>query len=190
MRKIKTEPTTEPISSTEAKVYLKVDNTDEDALIVQLEKAARKRAELYMNRQLVTATWETYLDEFPTRDEDWLVEVAPCPVIAVASVKYYDSDNVLQTLPTSVYLVDIASEPCRVSLAVGQSWPDTADRKNAVVIEYTAGYGAAASVPDLIKAGIYLLLGHLYETRQDVTKEKMNEIPMGSRSLFDMYRVY
>jgi hypothetical protein len=45
-------------------------------------------------------------------------------------------------------------------------------------------------VPELIIAGIYLTLGHLYENRQDVTKEKMNEIPNGARSLFDMYRVY
>lgn len=190
MKKLITAPTSEPITTSEAKIYLKVDDSTEDALIAVLIKAARMSAELYMDRALITQTWEASFDEFPDHDEDWTFELHSCPVSKINSVKYYDDDNTLQTLASTVYQSDFVSEPCRISLAYGQSWPSTCYRQNAVVINYECGYGAAASVPDIIKAGIYLHLGHLYENRQDVTKEKMSELPMGSKSLYDMCRVY
>jgi len=191
MRKIITAPALEPITTAEAKIYLKVDDSTEDTLIAALIVAARQMAEKYMNRSLIKTVWESMFDDFPGADQDSTFEIAPSPVSAINTVKYYNSANVLTTLASTVYLTDYVSEPSSLSLQPGQSWPDTADRKNAVVINYDAGYGTAASaVPDLIKAGIYLIIGHLYENRQDVTKEKMNELPIGSKSLFDMYRVY
>jgi uncharacterized phiE125 gp8 family phage protein len=190
MRKLITAPTTEPITTAEAKIYLKVDDSTEDALIAVLIKAVRMAAEKYMGRALITQTWEASFDEFPDCDEDWTFELYTCPVSKINTLKYYDASDVLATLATTVYLPDYVSEPCRVGLAYGQSWPSISGRQNSVVINYECGYGAASVVPDLIKAGMYLHLGHLYENRQDVTKEKMNELPMGSRSLYDMYRVY
>jgi uncharacterized phiE125 gp8 family phage protein len=186
MRKIKTEPTTEPLTLSEAKIFLKVDNTDEDTLITNMIKAVRRAAEIYMGRALISQTWYDYRDEFP---DDWF-EITLCPVTSITSVKYYDADDAQQTLSAAVYLTDIASEPARISLAIGQSWPSISGRQNSVCIEYVCGWSNAGAVPDLIKAGMYLHLGHLYENRQDVTKEKMNELPGGSRSLYDMYRVY
>lgn len=190
MRKVITAPTTEPISTTEAKLYLKVDDSTDDTLIASLIKAVRQACEKYTGRQLITATLEANLDEFPDKSEDYTFELYGCPVSKINSIKYYDSSDVLQTLSTSVYLADYVSEPSRVSLAIGQSWPDVSGRINAVVINYECGYGSASSVPDAIKAGLYLHLGHLYENRQDVTKEAVNELPFGSKSLYDFYRVY
>jgi len=189
MRQLKTAPGTEPLTTAEAKTFLKVDHNDEDTLIANLIKAVRRAAELYMGRALISQTWYDYRNKFPSETEDWF-EIALPPVTSITSIKYYDSDDTLQTLSTSVYLCDCVSEPGRVSLQIGQSWPDTSGRQNGIVIEYVCGWANAAAVPDLIKAGMYLHLGHLYENRQDVTKEKMNELPLGSRSLYDMYRVY
>lgn len=191
MRKVITAPSVEPLTLAEAKIYLKVDDSTEDALITSLIVAARQMAENHMGRSLVKTVWESSFDEFPDTDEDSTFELYPCPVSAINTVKYYDSNNTLQTLASTVYQTDYISEPSRLSLKPGQSWPDVADRTNAVVINYDAGYGTtAAMVPDLIKAGLYLLIGHLYENRQNVVKETVNELPIGSRSLFDMYRVY
>lgn len=190
MRKVITAPTTEPISSIEAKLYLKVDDTTDDNLIASLIKAVRQACEKYTGRQLVTATLEASFDEFPDEDEEYTFELYGCPVSKINTIKYYDSSDVQQTLAASVYLADFVSEPCRVTLAVNQSWPSLSGRINGVVINYESGYGAAASVPDAIKAGLYLHLGHLYANRQNVTKEKMSELPMGTKSLYDLYRVY
>jgi len=191
MRKIITQPSLEPITTAEAKIFLKVDDSTEDALIATLIKAARLSAEKYMRRSLIKTVWELSLDDFPGTNKDWTIEVYPAPVSKINSVKYYDADDALQTLASTEYLCDYISEPCRITLAIDKSWPSISGRANSVIINYDAGYGTAASaVPELIIAGIYLTLGHLYENRQDVTKEKMNEIPNGARSLFDMYRVY
>ena len=185
MRKIVTEPTVEPITTAEAKLYLKVDISDEDALIAELIKAARIMAENYTGRQLVTATWELYLDEFPE-----VIELYRCPVGSVTSIKYYDSDNVLQTLSTDYYTVDAVSQPARIAEAPDYAWPSTEDRVNAVIVKYDAGYGLAASVPEPFKVAIKLTVGHLYETRQDVTKDKMHELPLGAKHILNFYRVY
>jgi len=186
MRKIKTEPASEPLTLSEAKIFLKVDNTDEDTLITNMIKAVRRAAELYMGRALISQTWYDYRDDFPV---DYF-EITLCPVTTITSIKYYNADDTLTTLSSATYLTDLASEPARVSLAIGQSWPAVSGRKNSVCVEYVCGWASAGSVPDLIKAGMYMHLGHLYENRQDVTKEKMNELPGGSRALYDMYRVY
>lgn len=182
MRKLVTGPATEPLTSSEVKLFLKVDVATDDDLITIFIKAARESAENFMGRQLVSATWEEYLDEFPD-----VIDLLPCPVTSVTSIKYYDSDGTLQTLAASVYDADVVSEPARIAEAYGQSWPDTQERLNAVVVRYVAGY---SSIPSTIKAGMLLHIGHLYENRQDVTVEKMNELPMGSRYLYDKYRVY
>jgi uncharacterized phiE125 gp8 family phage protein len=191
MRKIVTQPSVEPITTAEAKLYLKVDDSTEDTLIATLVKASRISAEKYLRRSLIKTVWALTLDEFPDADQDSTIEVYPAPVSKINSIKYYDADDVEQTLATTEYLCDYASEPCRITLAIGKSWPSISGRANSVTVNYDAGFGtAASSVPELILAAIYLTLGHLYENRQDVTKEKMNELPCGARSLLDMYRVY
>jgi hypothetical protein len=66
--KINTAPAAEPISTDEAKMHLRVDASDEDMLIQSYIKAARQHCEGVLNRQLVTATWELWLDNFPGKD--------------------------------------------------------------------------------------------------------------------------
>ena len=51
-------------------------------------------------------------------------------------------------------------------LVDGQSWPSLYPRDDAVQIEYVAGYGAAASVPQVFKQAILLLVGHWYANRE------------------------
>jgi len=190
MRKV-TDPSVEPISLAEAKIYLKVDDTTEDALITLLIKAARIRCEKETGRQLITTVIDHYFDEFPDKDECYDFLLYGCPVNSITSVKYYDDSDVQQTLANTVYLLDGVSAPARVSLMYGQSWPSTSERANAIEIKTSCGYGAAGSnVPAALIAGMYLHLGHLYENRQDVTKENMNELPMGSKSLYNLYHVY
>lgn len=58
-------PAEEPLSLAEAKLHLRVDFSDEDALISALISAARQAAETITARQLVTARWKYILDAFP-----------------------------------------------------------------------------------------------------------------------------
>lgn len=186
--KIKTPPTVEPITLADAKLHLKVeeDVTEDDTLIASQIKAARIAAENFTMRQFITATYELFLDKFPT-----VINVPRPPLQSVTSIKYIDTDGAEQTLNASVYTVDTVSMAGRIVLAFEQSWPQTRAQIQAVTVEYKAGYGdAPADVLDDIIAGMKLHLGHLYENREDVVVGvSVSELPKASESLLYPYRI-
>ena len=60
-----TPPAVEPVTLADAKAHLKVDTTDDDALITALITAARARAEWHTGRALITQSWTLWLDAWP-----------------------------------------------------------------------------------------------------------------------------
>ena len=169
------EPTIEPVTTEEAKLFLKQDDSTDDDLIDGLIAAARQHVETYTGRALITQTWLLSLEKFPGEF------VLPHPPLqSVTSVKYTDTDGVQQTLSGSTdYTTDAEAVPGRILLAYGQSWPTPRDMKNAVEATYVAGYGdAAADVPDVIKLAIKLLVAEWYENRAAVGQapETVNRI--------------
>jgi uncharacterized phiE125 gp8 family phage protein len=185
--KVTSAPTVEPLSLTEAKLDLKIDSTDENDLIEILIKAARETVEIRTGRSLITQSRAIKMDYFPCTDT---IRIPNGPVQAITHIKYYDDDEVLQTLSASDYWVDADSDIARV--VVKDSWPSTEDRPNAVIITYTCGYGAAGSnVPAPLRKAMLFILGHLYENRQNVivsgSSTGVLEIPMGAEYLMSNY---
>lgn len=181
-------PAAEPITLAEAKAHLRVDTADEDGLITSLITVARAVAEAYTNRALVTQTLELTLDAFP--GGDGIIELPRPRLQAVTSVTYVDESGLARTMTTSEYQVDARAEPGRVAPAYGTTWPATREQFNAVTIRYTAGYGAAAAVPESIKAAIKLLVAHLFENREPVNVGSIvNELPFAVEALLNTERV-
>jgi len=185
--KVTSVPSVEPLTLTEAKLDLKIDSTDEDDLLDILIKAARETVEIRTGRSLITQSRAIKMDYFPCTDT---IRIPNGPVQAITHIKYYDDDEVLQTLSDSDYWVDADSDIARV--VVKDSWPSTEDRPNAVVITYTCGYGAAGSnVPAPLRKAMLFILGHLYENRQNVivsgSSTGVLEIPMGAEYLMSNY---
>lgn len=58
-------PASEPVSLNEAKLWLRVDNSDEDSLIAELIATARESAEIYTRRSFISQTLQLTLDAFP-----------------------------------------------------------------------------------------------------------------------------
>ena len=177
-----------PVSIAEANLHLRLEGdeaTTDKPLVRAMIKAATENAQNFTHRQFVTATYETRLDLF--RDE--IILPRP-PLQSVESIKYIDEDGNEQTLATTVYEVDPYSTVGRVVLASGESWPQTKDQLNAVVVEFKAGYGDPGDVPEDIRAGIRLTLGHLYEHRETVlVGVTATELPEGAKSLLWPYRI-
>lgn len=168
-----TPPTAEPVTLAEAKLFLRVDVTDDDALITELIAAARKRNEEKQGRAYVTQTWDLFLDEWPEKDGP--IEVPRPPLQSVTSVKYTKSGGSVVTLAATEYYVDTASEPGRVVLNVDKSWPsDELRSANGIEVRFVAGYGAASTVPEQIKDAVKELVAHWYEHR-----DLGQEIPRG-----------
>lgn len=174
-----TPPTEEPVTLAEAKLYLRIDHDVEDGLLSALLVAAREYVEMYTRRQLVTATWELTLDTWPA-----CIRPPRPPLQAVTALTYLDSTATLQTLDPSAYQVDITVEPGRIVPAAGASWPALAPVPGAARVRYTAGFGAAAAVPETYKAAIKLLLGDLYEHREARDEGAFPDNPTVARLLW------
>ena len=176
-------PSSEPLTTAELKLHLRVDHSDEDTYIDALGTAARRFCERATRRKFVTQTWDLMYDRFPSGGVFVLPDFSPLQ--SVSSITYTDTDgNTGQTVSSSDYTVDTSIEPPRIHEAYGASWPATRDIPNAVSVRVVAGYGDPEDVPETIKAAIKLLVGHWYENREGVTVEGTpREVPVAVSSL-------
>jgi uncharacterized phiE125 gp8 family phage protein len=183
-------PTVEPISLAEAKLHLRVDSNAEDTLITEQIKVARQQVENILQRALVTQTWELVMDKFPNSTT---IKIPLPPLQSVSSITYIDQDGASTVYSSVSYLVDTYNQPGRIRLRLNLSWPSVyLQELNAVRIQFVAGYGAAAAVPEWAKAAIKLLLGDLYENREQTLVAPgivMANLPTGVMDLLWPHRV-
>lgn len=186
-----TAPAVEPISLQEAKDHLKVDSTDEDALIEALIQGARQHVDGrdgWLGRQLITATWDLTLQTFPATD--FILLPLP-PIQSVTSITYTDTDGDSQTFASSKWSLsnDLNWRP-RVDLAYGETWPSTRTEADTVVVRFVSGYGVQADVPAPIRAGMLLLIAHWYEHRSAGESVNITEVPRTVDALLEPYRIW
>lgn len=164
---IVTEPTVEPVSMADINDFLRLEGTagENDSIIPALITAARRYCEGVQNRAYVDQVLRLTVDAFPSAS---YIKLPRAPASTVASIVYYGTGNTANTMTVSDYYVDTASEPGRVHLAYGESWPsDTLRPANGIEVQYTAGYGSAVtSVPGEVKHAIKLIVGHMWEHRE------------------------
>lgn len=188
-------PVTEPVSLTELKTWLRRDDSDDDTAITALGAAARRLVENRLGRQLVTATWVLTLDTFP-RAGGWAFLESPmifpdphtirlpkAPLQSVQSVEYYDLGDNLLTLASTVYDVDIRTDPGRILLAQNQVWPVTRFKPGAVRVTFTAGYGGASSVPEQVKTAIKMTAAFWYENRGEAIESAGVALPLAVETI-------
>jgi len=178
-----TGPVGHPVSTDDAKAQLRVLHADEDTHIDMLIAAAHQHldgARGILGRSLMTQTWRLTLSGFEPCGI-----LLPCPPVqSVISVAYYDSDDVLQTMPTADWRrVGDGVEPA-------SSWPTgLADRSDAVRIDYVAGYGDAAAVPGPLKAAMLSIIAELYDNRSSMDDGGDMKISPITKMLIAPFRV-
>jgi len=180
--KLVTGPTVEPISLTEAKLFLRVDQSTEDNLITAMIIAARQWVEDYTWRPLCSQTWKLNLDFTEVKQ---YIGLNKGPIQSVTHIKYFTTLYTQSTMSTGDFQTDIINEPGRIKIL---TMPAVFDMMNAMEIQFVCGYGVAASVPDVIKQAMYLMLGHWYEHREAVTVGSFNEVPLTSKVLLEPYK--
>lgn len=181
-----TAPADTPISLAEAKANMRVDGTDEDALITSLIGAAVDLIDGWsgiLGRCVFTQTWRQDFQDFPSGR---MIRLPLDPVQSV-TVVYSDTANVEQTLSGTFYSLHTDDVGPFLWLLDGQNWPSVNDRLDAVRIEMVVGYGAASDVPNSIKQALFLMVGHWYENRE-ASGKSMQEIPLGVYALLAPYR--
>lgn len=183
---LKTAATSQPVTLPEAKNHLRVDHDDDNVLIEGLIERATTYGQWYLERQFITATWYLYLDHFPR-----IIEIRKPPVASIVAITYTASDGTASTaLSAALYQTDLTSPdiPARIMPAYGQVWPITRSGVfNAVTVEFTAGYGAASTVPTPTKQGILMKIHDLYElTGSEIVGPRVSRFSQTADSLFDV----
>lgn len=212
-------PTVEPISLDEAHLHLRLDVYDsppvhpDDPLILGLITAAREWIEKFTGRSMSERLLEIGLDAFPRQHRGHHhhadhrlgvvytgdvrhphpIRLPGGPVNALDRLVYTDAAGVVQTMTDAQF--DSYEEPARILPAAGGSWPSTQIRMAAVKARYWAGYRSpddspsGTPLPMPLKHAMLLVLGHLYENREDSVDVALESIPLGAQALARPYRL-
>lgn len=178
-------PAETPISLAEVKAQIRVDHADEDTYITSLIDAATGfvDAQGVLGRAMVTQGWSQAYQNPPSQ-----VSLHILPAQSLEAVKYYDENNDIQTATLADYELVSEAYCAYVQPVSGKSWPTAYDRPDAVIIEYTAGYGDASDVPAAVKHGMLMLVAHWYQNRETVVFGTPNTLPMGFTDLLNIER--
>jgi len=136
-----TAPTAPPIHLNEAKAHLRIDGTDNDAMIRAYVAAASNLVENDAGRQMVVATRRLGVNAFPTT-----IEINYPPLVSVSSLTYLDTARARQTLAAASYAVRTTPIFGYVEEAANTSWPSAYDEADSIQVNYICGYAAAVTV--------------------------------------------
>jgi uncharacterized phiE125 gp8 family phage protein len=189
-------------------LILDADDTSLDDLLTIYIKAATNFCENYTGRDLLTKTYIGYLDTFPNYNVDYTlygsvgsyIQIQKSQLLTLNSIKYY-TGGVLTTVSSSTYYKSYSKDYSNIYAVAGASWPTDVDvRKQAIQINFDAGYGATgASVPDDLKEGILQHIAQMFENRGDCTSETPSatsdtviasmKIPEQTKNIYEMYKI-
>jgi len=156
--------TVEPLSTADAKSFLRVVDSAEDSDVDRCVKAAREHLEAWTSRLFITQTWDYFTDDFTES-----LCLYKAPIASISSVKYIDYSGTLVTLDPSRYQQDLTSEPARLAPVYAMPWPVTRRDLNAVQVRFIAGYGADGSaVPTNYLQALRYCTKHFYDNRDMV----------------------
>lgn len=184
------QPTDEPLSLEECKLWLKVDadQNERNGEILSLLRAVRMYAEGYQNRTLMSATYEQDFNRFP--EAGCALELAHPPLTSVTSITYVDTAGATQTWSSTLYSVDIKAEPGWVYPKFAQVYPTTRDQPNAVRVTFVAGYASAITVPFHTKLGLLKMMADNFEQPgQDIIGASVTKVSQDVEALLSMNRV-
>ena len=183
-----TDASAEPISLADIKTHLRLStvSTVEDDYLNRKIKAARRKAESLTKRCCLPQTWKLTLDGFPG-DEIVLMRAPLSSVATDVVITYLDAaSGNSTTLSTSYYGIDYEAEPGRIYLKDGYDWPETYTDRQAVTVQFVAGFKINTAVtpstdttPEEIEDWIMMRAAAAYEWREPLVdgKVEVQELP-------------
>ncbi len=176
------EPTVEPITLNEFKLFAKVETDAEDTSLRGFISAARIATEEYLGLALVQQTIRMLMDFWPSIT----VELPKPPLISVDDVFIIDEDDAETSYSSSNYYVITESMPGKLVLKQSVTFPINTNRNyGGFGITFKVGYGADPSdVPRSIRDGISLWAATIYATRVLDSKNP----PPEAKAMLDLFR--
>lgn len=150
-------PDREPVELSEAKNWLRVTDTSEDALVAQLIRGARELVETVTGRALITRTVQ---ETAPCVLTSGALELGLAPVQAVSAVVQVDISGDETSIDPNDYWLDAARSRICWKSRPGQS------RHGYFKVTYTAGFGDTPDlVPGALRTAILMCVGNWFEHR-------------------------
>ena len=183
-----TPPAVDLLVLSDVKAHLRVDSSDDDALITALIAAATAYLDGYagiMGRCLINQTWKLSQKYF-----GGMAVRLPFPDVSSVTVKYYDASNSEQTVSSANYqlLEDDGGSLVEFYANVVPPVPYVF-REDAVNITLVAGYGAAAAnVPQAIRQAMLLLVADWYDNRQTMQAGRLAQLPFSVEALLAPFK--
>ncbi|MCP4888494.1 MAG: hypothetical protein GY904_18005 [Planctomycetaceae bacterium] len=172
-------PESETLSLSDVKTQLLITNSDIDDRLRLFIPAIREESEKYLQRTLVSTTWEYRLDAFC--DE---IELQYGPVQSITSIQYVDTDGATQTLAASGYQF---TRKGKLKPSYDNTWPSTRDQYDAVTITYLCGETHAGNVPMDIKLAMQLWIGACdLSSENDVIGTIISPIPNNAENILNL----
>lgn len=177
-------PASEPLSVADATAHVKADtsDTEDQAYILGLTKAARAFVESYTGLKLVTQTVKLRRGDLCN---SMILPVAP--VQSISSVEYLDSAGATQTLSTNVWDASLYGYSPTLRLAYGQSWPSLYSSPEAVVVTAVVGF---TELPEDIEHALKLLVSTWYDQRAGTSDKPITETPHAVTALLSNHRLF
>lgn len=170
----------EVVSLSRAKEHLRVEHNAEDEyiqlLIASAVRAAENEMHIKLTRHRVTERFQGFPEEFRLRFS---------PAIKVDAVIYIDVEGSEQVWDEDAYKLLPSPWPSRVAKTHEGEAPSQVFDGFSTRILYECGYSDPASIPEDIIAAVLLILGHLYQNREDTPKR----LPTAASHLLNPYRV-
>lgn len=191
-----TPPTEDVITLTEAKAHLRVEDASEDADIQAIIDAAVAMLDPasggYLDKALRPQTWELRLNGFPCND----IKLPFSPLISVDSVKYDDASGTEQTLALTTGYRKFTGGLGQAIIVppYNGSWPVARCDLESVRIRFTAGHAASndasSGALDAVKSAVKLIVGHLYQNREQISDAEKFEMPLGVAALLSSFKIH
>jgi uncharacterized phiE125 gp8 family phage protein len=156
-----------------AKAHLRVDGSEEDALIEALRAAAIHQVEQYCSIPLTSRAGFVWQGDAGCFADGGAIRLGVHPVTAITSIDATDASGVTISATPADFVLGPHD---MVRPKPGKSWPDST---GGAAISFTAGLSSPAKAPSLLQA-VRLMLGHLYENREAMLEGAFSDaVPPG-----------
>lgn len=180
-----TEPVVEPVTVSEAKHHLRIDQdfNDDDGYIQSLITASRIYVENHADRTLLRTQLQMKLDFFPM----WDITLPRPPLMQdPVVVQYTPSDSSLGYVltPFTNFRTDYDATPGVIRPQWNGTWPSCRGAENDVVITWWAGFGTTgADVPVPARHAMLMIVAHWYRNREAVSEVRLAPVPLAADTL-------
>jgi len=168
------------ITTAEAKAHLRVDFDDDDTYIAELATCALEACEKIVGYSHGAFNHIGYSDTF-----DRVIHFRQHGLTSTPTVQYKNEEGTLVTVDSSNYRATSRSYPAKIVFADSFNLTNTKHDPEFLQVSWSS---QITTVDPMVKRAGLMIIGHLYEMRQDVGYSRVFEVPMNSKYLLEKCR--